>query len=235
MVKKLVKTNLSDQTFDCIQEEILKGTWKPGEKLPSETELAASLGVSRMTLRSAIQRCCAIGLTETRVGEGTFVRDFNLRSYFSELYRLNLLGKSPNEINDLRNIIQIGAVRLALEKTISDADIQALEELNRQMEEAAGQNDMEAFHTADALFHLTICTLCKNELMYLIYDAVEAVIDEQARQNVRRSFEENASSYERVLDHHRELLDSIRSRDIDRFIKAIMDARHRSYSYYSKP
>lgn len=235
MVKKLVKTNLSDQTFDCIQEEILKGTWKPGEKLPSETELAASLGVSRMTLRSAIQRCCAIGLTETRVGEGTFVRDFNLRSYFSELYRLNLLGKSPNEINDLRNIIQIGAVRLALEKTISDADIQALEELNRQMEEAAGQNDMEAFHTADAQFHLTICTLCKNELMYLIYDAVEAVIDEQARQNVRRSFEENASSYERVLDHHRELLDSIRSRDIDRFIKAIMDARHRSYSYYSKP
>lgn len=235
MVKKLVKTNLSDQTFDCIQEEILKGTWKPGEKLPSETELAASLGVSRMTLRSAIQRCCAIGLTETRVGEGTFVRDFNLRSYFSELYRLNLLGKSPNEINDLRNIIQIGAVRLALEKTISDADIQALEELNRQMEEAAGQNDMEAFHTADAQFHLTICTLCKNELMYLIYDAVEAVIDEQARQNVRRSFEENASSYERVLGHHRELLDSIRSRDIDRFIKAVMDARHRSYSYYSKP
>ena len=235
MVKKLVKTNLSDQTFDCIQEEILKGTWKPGEKLPSETELAASLGVSRMTLRSAIQRCCAIGLTETRVGEGTFVRDFNLRSYFSELYRLNLLGKSPNEINDLRNIIQIGAVRLALEKTISDADIQALEELNRQMEEAAGQNDMEAFHTADAQFHLTICTLCKNELMYLIYDAVEAVIDEQARQNVRRSFEENASSYERVLGHHRELLYSIRSRDIDRFIKAIMDARHRSYSYYSKP
>ena len=235
MVKKLVKTNLSDQTFDCIQEEILKGTWKPGEKLPSETELAASLGVSRITLRSAIQRCCAIGLTETRVGEGTFVRDFNLRSYFSELYRLNLLGKSPNEINDLRNIIQIGAVRLALEKTISDADIQALEELNRQMEEAAGQNDMEAFHTADAQFHLTICTLCKNELMYLIYDAVEAVIDEQARQNVRRSFEENASSYERVLGHHRELLDSIRSRDIDRFIKAIMDARHRSYSYYSKP
>ena len=235
MVKKLVKTNLSDQTFDCIQEEILKGTWKPGEKLPSETELAASLGVSRMTLRSAIQRCCAIGLTETRVGEGTFVRDFNLRSYFSELYRLNLLGKSPNEINDLRNIIQIGAVRLALETTISDADIQALEELNRQMEEAAGQNDMEAFHTADAQFHLTICTLCKNELMYLIYDAVEAVIDEQARQNVRRSFEENASSYELVLGHHRELLDSIRSRDIDRFIKAIMDARHRSYSYYSKP
>ena len=94
---------------------------------------------------------------------------------------------------------------------------------------------MEAFHTADAQFHLTICTLCKNELMYLIYDAVEAVIDEQARQNVRRSFEENASSYERVLGHHRELLDSIRSRDIDRFIKAIMDARHRSYSYYSKP
>lgn len=85
---KIMKTSLTDQIFDYIQGEIVKGTWKPGEKLPSETELAASLGVSRMSLRSAIQRSCAMGLTETRVGEGTFVRNFSLRSYFAQLYRL---------------------------------------------------------------------------------------------------------------------------------------------------
>ena len=33
-MKKLVKTNLTDQIFNYIQEEIIKGTWKPGEKLP---------------------------------------------------------------------------------------------------------------------------------------------------------------------------------------------------------
>ena len=111
---KFVKSSLVDQIFDYLQSEILKGTWAPGEKLPSETELAVSLDVSRMSLRSAIQRCCAMGLTETRVGEGTFVRDFNLRSYFTELYRLKLLGRNPNEINDMRAILQLGSVRLAM-------------------------------------------------------------------------------------------------------------------------
>ena len=59
-MKKFVKSSLVDQIFDYIQGEIIHGTWKPGEKLPSETELAASLEVSRMSLRSAIQRCCLL-------------------------------------------------------------------------------------------------------------------------------------------------------------------------------
>ena len=52
-MKKIVRTNLTAQISSYIQDEIIKGTWKPGEKLPSETELAETLGVSRMSLRSA--------------------------------------------------------------------------------------------------------------------------------------------------------------------------------------
>ena len=137
-MKKLVKTNLTDQIFNYIQEEIIKGTWKPGEKLPSENELSESLGVSRMSLRSAIQRCSAMGLTETRVGEGTFVRSFNLRSYFSELYRMKLLGRDPNEINDLRCVLQIASARLAIADGIAESDLQVLIDLSKTMEQAAG-------------------------------------------------------------------------------------------------
>ena len=75
-----------------------------------------------------------MGLTETRVGEGTFVRDFNLRSYFTELYRLKLLGRNPNEINDMRAILQLGSVRLAMTDSISQEKIGKLEELFHQME-----------------------------------------------------------------------------------------------------
>jgi GntR family transcriptional repressor for pyruvate dehydrogenase complex len=232
-MKKLVKTNLTDQIFDYIQEEILKGTWKNGEKLPSENDLATQLGVSRMSLRSAIQRCNAMGLTETRVGEGTFVRNFNLRSYFTELHRLKLLGKKPNEINDLRAILQIGAVRLALAQPIAPEDMAVLEQLNHEMEDCAARNDMEAFHLADIQFHRSICDLCKNETLYVIYDAVETIIDERTKENVRRSHDDS-SSYERVLNHHRELLESIRTRNIDRFIAAIMVSRERAYRYYSQ-
>lgn len=231
-MKKIVKTNLTNQIFDYIQQEIIKGTWKPGEKLPSENELSESLGVSRMSLRNAIQRCSAMGLTETRVGEGTFVRSFNLRSYFSELYRMQLLGRDPNEINDLRLVLQIASARLAIADGIAETDLQVLVDLEQDMEQAAGRNDMEAFHEADIQFHRAICELCKNELLFMIYDAVESLMDDVTRQNVERSIR-STSSFDRVIGHHRELLESLRARDMERFTKAQMDSRERSLRYYA--
>ncbi|MCI8743677.1 MAG: FadR family transcriptional regulator [Lachnospiraceae bacterium] len=232
-MKKIVRTNLTAQISSYIQDEIIKGTWKPGEKLPSETELAETLGVSRMSLRSAIQRCNAIGLTETHVGEGTFVRDFNLRSYFGELYQMKLLGKKPTEINDLRCVLQIASLRLALEKGIVPEDLEILESLGRQMDEAAASSNMDAFHEADAQFHRTICRLCKNEPLYIIYDALEFIIDDITRQNVERSVR-STPGFSLVLGHHHDMLESIRSRDINRFIKVQMESRERSYRYYSE-
>lgn len=230
-MKKFVKSSLVDQIFDYIQGEIIHGTWKPGEKLPSETELAASLEVSRMSLRSAIQRCCAMGLTETRTGEGTFVRNFNLRSYFSELYRMKLLGQQPNEINDLCAILQLGSARLAFASNVTPEKIQELEQLDQTMESAANANDQNAFHEADIQFHRAICGLGDNHLLFMIYDAVESLIDDTIQHNVELSVK-HAGGYSLVLEHHRELLESIRANDMDRFTKAIMASRSRSIHYY---
>ena len=51
-MEEFKRASLSDQIFDYIKRQIDNGTWKPGEKIPSETELARELGVSRMTLTS---------------------------------------------------------------------------------------------------------------------------------------------------------------------------------------
>ena len=213
---KFVKSSLVDQIFDYLQSEILKGTWAPGEKLPSETELAVSLDVSRMSLRSAIQRCCAMGLTETRVGEGTFVRDFNLRSYFTELYRLKLLGRNPNEINDMRAILQLGSVRLAMTDSISQEKIGKLEELFHQMEAAADRGDLPKFHELDSDFHRLICSLGNNELLFLIYDAIAELTDDVMHHNVEKSVAA-FQGFSRIMEHHKELVESIKACDMDRF------------------
>ena len=55
-IKKVVKSSVSQQVFDQLREQILSGGWKPGDKLPSENELAAQFGVSRVTVRNALQR-----------------------------------------------------------------------------------------------------------------------------------------------------------------------------------
>lgn len=231
-MKKIVKSSLTDQIFDYIQEEIIKGTWKPGEKLPSENELSAELGVSRMSLRSAIQRCCAMGLTETRIGEGTFVRQFSLRSYFAELFRMGIIGRDCNSINDLRNVLQLGSVRMAMEDGVAPEDMKVLERLESEMKCAAEKRDMDAFYTADVQFHRSICELCKNDLLCMIYDALEALVDDVTRKNVQRSVEQSGG-FELVLNHHHELLESIRTADVDRFAVAMTESRRRSHNYYS--
>ena len=67
------KSSASDQVFEQLKDNLIQGTWKPGEKLASENELASLFGVSRITIRQALSRLAALGLVETRLGEGSFV------------------------------------------------------------------------------------------------------------------------------------------------------------------
>ncbi len=101
-MEKIVRKTLTDQIFDYIQDQIANGNWKRGEKLPSETELAEKLGVSRMSLRAAIQRSNTMGLTETKVGEGTFVKKISMRPFIENLLKSNLLSADNDDINDMR-------------------------------------------------------------------------------------------------------------------------------------
>lgn len=61
------------QIHDKIKEDIEKGVWKIGDRLPSERELSIQFNVSRMTLRQAIQTLAEEGILERKIGSGTYV------------------------------------------------------------------------------------------------------------------------------------------------------------------
>ncbi len=157
--------------------------------------------------------------------------DFNLRSYFSNLYSMKLLGEDPHEINDLRCVLQIASVCLALSKGIDPEDLNALKSIAEQMDTALEKKDMESFHQLDARFHRAICGLCHNEPLYIIYDALEYIINDITRMNVEQSFRQN-EGYRVISDFHNHLLKYICEADIDRFIEEIMESRERSMEYY---
>lgn len=229
-MEKIVRKTLTDQIFDYIQDQIANGSWKRGEKLPSETELAEKLGVSRMSLRAAIQRSNTMGLTETKVGEGTFVKTISMRPFIENLLKSNLLSADGDDINDMRNILQIGSFRLALKLPTMDQDVEVLETFYNDMVKAAEINDTEAFHKADTRFHRHLCKCCRNEMMYIIYDAIEYLLDDTTRKNVVRSLEYNGN-YDHILDYHKGLLDTIKSKDLDAFIRIIDSSEERSHIY----
>ena len=75
---RIRKVSASEQVCEAIQAQISSGVWKVGDKLPSESELAAKFGVNRLTVRMALQKLNALGIVETRTGSGTFVIEFDV-------------------------------------------------------------------------------------------------------------------------------------------------------------
>lgn len=228
---KLTKDSLIDKIFGYVKDRIISGEWPPNTKIPGEIELSQTLGVSRMSLRMAIQKSNLLGLTETMVGDGTYTRDFSMRSYFKELYNSKILELDFKEINDFRMILEIGAIRLGIEKGITQETVDSLETTYERMRKAIDAKDIDLFGKMDLEFHKTVCRLCDNELMSMLYDAIEYTLVKVAATNVEKSVDVDGS-YEHVLQFHNEMLEGIRKGDLDRCIRAELGSRARSYSLF---
>ena len=112
-LQKIVKQSVSDAVYQQFLDAIMDGTWKPEERIPSETELAAGLGVSRVTIRGALQRLEGLKLIERRQGDGTFVREITGEQYADSLLPVVALGNY-----DLRNLMEF--------REILDCEVAAL-------------------------------------------------------------------------------------------------------------
>lgn len=72
-LKQVKKANITEQVFTQLKQQIISGEWKQGDRLPSENELGEILGVSRVTVRQALQKLTVLGLVETRSGDGSYI------------------------------------------------------------------------------------------------------------------------------------------------------------------
>ena len=77
--------SMADEVFKILHDRIVSGELKPGEKLPSQDELAKQFGVSRNTIREAIYKLTVIGLLSTKQGVGTIVEVSNASGYVASI------------------------------------------------------------------------------------------------------------------------------------------------------
>ena len=85
-LKPIKPKRISDQVFDQLRELIFRGEFKTGEKILTERELAEAFGVSRTSVRDAINKLVVMGLLEQRQGQGTFVRSPESTHWDTDLY-----------------------------------------------------------------------------------------------------------------------------------------------------
>ncbi|HOV40118.1 MAG TPA: GntR family transcriptional regulator, partial [Spirochaetales bacterium] len=116
-LKPIQKSRVSRQVFEQLKEQIFAGKWPAGTKLPSENELSRQLGVSRVSVRAALQMLSALGLLDTRQGEGTYVRELRGDLYFNVLFPLLALSRTNIfDVLEYRKVMDPGAVVIASER-----------------------------------------------------------------------------------------------------------------------
>lgn len=178
MFKSIKHTKVSDEIVNQIKTQISEGILKPGERLPPERELVKEFGVSRPSLREALNSLVAMGFLGVK-GKRTFVK-----SVASETMQnsLSLLIKT-----DTKKIFDLIEVRKALEtwnayfaaKRATVDDIALLEELIESMRKTIEEQGT-AFEEQDADLHLAIARATHNtlqaHLMFTIHDTLKEFI-----------------------------------------------------------
>lgn len=163
----LKKESVVQSVINRLTDGMRRGELKPGDKIPTEPELAESLGVARSSVREAIKILTYLGVLESKRHEGTFVCNGYEESMIDPMVYGIILNKDSFEnLMELREMTEAGMMRLAIKNHIED-ELTALEGLLTEMEATLGGTDEEsvkAFFEADDNFHDKIAEMAKNPM-----------------------------------------------------------------------
>jgi GntR family transcriptional repressor for pyruvate dehydrogenase complex len=205
-LKNIKAVSLRSQVYAQLKKELTMGTWKAGEKLPSEKDLCQSFGVSRVTVRGAIQQLEILGLVETRQGGGTFVKDFSSIEQADAFHPQIQIKKNQDLITVLeyRKIIEKGTIALAQEKT-GPQDIIFLEETLKIMKDA--HQDIEAYAEADLAFHYRLARITGNSIIIKVHEFINEILSAAMRDLVHQVGRNIGPVY------HRKIINALKKRD----------------------
>jgi len=210
--KKVSAEKLSQAVTHQIEELILRGILRPGERLPAERELSERLGVSRPSLREAIAELQDKGLLTSKAGAGIYVADVLGNAFSPALVRL--FSSHDEAVFDYvsfrRDMEGLAAERAA--KFGSDTDLKVIQTIFDKMEIAHKRRDPSDEARLDADFHLSIIEASHNVIMLHMMRSMYELLREGVFYNRQMMFKQRATR-DGLLDQHRAINTAIQARD----------------------
>lgn len=210
--QKVTPEKLSTCVIRQIEQLILRGILRPGERLPAERELAERLGVSRPSLREAISEMQNRGLLASKAGAGVFVAEV-LGNAFSPAI-VKLFAEHEEAVFDYISFRQdmegLAAERAA--KFASDTDLQVIDAVFKKMEAAHPKRNPADEARLDADFHLAIIEASHNVIMLHMMRSMYDLLREGVFYN-RSALFKHRTTREDLLDQHRRINDALQARD----------------------
>jgi DNA-binding FadR family transcriptional regulator len=208
LFRSLTRPAAPETTDSQLRRYLLERGLGPGDRLPSETELASALGGSRLVIREALCSLEALGLVESRAGSGWFVRPFDVSTAVSVFG--GSLTFHPAALMELL------AVRRAVESDIvagvagrlAPHDLATLDELVDRMRWRAARG--EPFRSEDDEFHRRLAAASGNHLALALVDLYCRAVSAAYQAGLRRIA---AADMPSMAEEHAAIVDVLRKGD----------------------
>nr|WP_315593230.1 FadR/GntR family transcriptional regulator [uncultured Cupriavidus sp.] len=221
-----VGTNVIAGILAYLQDRRLQ----PGDRLPSERDLAERLGVGRNAVREALATLVTLRVVESRPNSGVYLRHMSRESSFEALVLLTDIGATPTpteitETMEVRAHLELLAVSLACQRR-TDEDLARMEAILARTDETLEANGNIAEMDTD--FHIAVVDAAHNSVLVRTLNAFY-------RFTARRRavlFEDHTQGLASAREH-RQMLEHIRNRDISKAERLILQHMDRATTYWS--
>ena len=225
--KNKMKKRLSERVATEILEMVtIQKRFGPGDKLPNENEFCEELGVSRTTLRAAIQSLVEQGILEVKRGLGTFVSENMGKRNINLMGDFNYSNHQLKDLYELRNMVEPYSAYYAASRA-TEKELEMIFEYEHIIEEKLekGEDCIEA----NRLFHNTIATAAHNEILLHFISEVNAEIvrlfqDMGIKQRINKH----------TITDHRMMMEFLKARDADGAMTAMRLHINHSIADYVK-
>ena len=192
------KKSLADMIAETLKQQITEGTYRAGDKLPTEPELMKTFGVGRSSVREAVKLLVNMGVVRVQQGSGTFVAvpsnndDVNIKMSTAD----------RTELDEVRKILDIAIVEKAVARR-TEKDIERMRASLEKRKVNAEKGLLEECIEADLNFHIAIADAAHNRILADIYrSAATHLLSEFNRiYNGTDCFINSQTSHEKLLKH----------------------------------
>ena len=207
LIFKPIKTKkIYEEVVEQLKMMLTAGELKPGDKLPSERDMAESLGVSRASVREALTTLEAIGILEIKPGEGTFVKHTADAETFAPLTLvLTVERNSGAQLMEVRRVLETEIAALAAERATND-NLNKIEASLDQMKGALNTHD--AVET-DLRFHFAIAEATQNTILVRLINTIADLMHHTFK-GKRETMYAHSPSSQRIIHEHEAIYQAIK-------------------------
>lgn len=207
------KASLSDIVIEKITAAIRNGELKPGDRIPSHDDLCKRWGISRTTIREALNKLESVGILTKYQGRGTFINDITANNMLSSSEFGTLLDRAAVlQLLEARKLVETVIAGLSAKRRTME-ELEVLQQLLEDLEEANRENNHVHYSEADHEFHLFISKMSKNPFLEVMMRNISEPLAIQQMEVISLEPEDQKRISDNSQKYHRKIFTAIKEGD----------------------